>query len=86
MLEDPLEKEKISTRFSKSLIIDYERKDNLEKNTSPNKKNEKKKCNEDELSTLYISKTPFSATLEANTPSPFTKKGVHMDEMMKLFK
>jgi len=34
----------------------------------------------------YIPKAPFAVALEANTPYPFTKKGVRMDKMMELFK
>ena len=84
MLEDPQEKEKVSTKALQSLVIVYEW--NQEKNPSLNKKNEKKKHKEDEWPRSYIPKASFLATLEANTPSPFTKKSAHMNEMMELFK
>jgi len=83
VLEDPLEREKVSTKVNQSPIIIYRRN---QENPSPNKENEKKKYKEDELPTLYISKSPFTAALEANTQFMFTKKGVRMDEMRKLFK
>ena len=79
-------KKKVSTNASQKPIIVYERKGNQEKNSSPSKKNEKKKHKENEFSTSYIPRNPFPATLEAKTPCPFTKKGVRMDEMMELFK
>jgi len=77
-------RKKVITKVGQSSIIVYE-KDNQE-NPSPNKENEKKKRKEDELPKAYMPKAPFLAALEANTPSPFTKKGVRMDEMMELFK
>jgi len=46
---------------------------------------EKTKHNEG-VPTSYIPKAPFPAALQANTPSPFAKKGTRMDEMMELFK
>ena len=46
---------------------------------------EKTKHNGD-VPTLYIPKAPFPAALQANTSSPFAKKGTRMDEIMELFK
>ena len=42
VLENPQEKEKVSTKAIQSPIVVYE-KDNQEKNPNPNKENEKKK-------------------------------------------
>jgi len=63
VLEDPQEKEKVSTKASQNPIIIYER--NQKKNPSLNKKNEKKKHKDDGLPTSYIPKAPFSSALEA---------------------
>ena len=75
MLEDPQEKEKVSSKASQNQasqnpIIVYEKAQ--EKNPSPNKKNEKKKP-KNELPTSYIPKAHFPTALEANAPSMFTK-------------
>ena len=82
VLEDPQEEKNLALRLAKS--HHYLWKESWGPN--PNKDNEKKKHKKDELSTSYIPKAPFSTALEAKTPSPFTKKGARMDEMMKLFK
>ena len=75
----------VSTEASRNPIIVYERRNNREENLNQNKEKDKEKYKE-ELPTSYTPKAPFSVALEANAPSPFTKKGVHMDEMMELFK
>ena len=92
MLENPQEKEKVSTKASQNPIIIYER--NQKKNPSLNKKNEKKKHKKEWIAHIVHLKSPcftcskalFPPALEANTSSPFTKKGDRIDEMIELFK
>ena len=76
----------MSTEVSQNPTIVYEMRNNKKENPNQNKEKEMEKHKKEELPTLYIPKAPFPVALEANTPSPFTKKGVRMDEMMELFK
>ena len=80
-----LQDELVSTEVSWNPTIVYERRNNREENPNQNKEKNKEKHKE-ELPTSYTPKAPFLAALEANTPSSFIKKGVHMDKMMGLFK
>ena len=81
-----LQDELVSIKISWNPTIVYEKRNNREEKLNQNKEKDREKHKKEELSTLYIPKAPFPAALEANTPSPFTKKGVRIDEMMELFK
>ena len=76
ILENPHEPKEVNNETSQQPV-----------STSDSETNqiEKTKHNED-IPTSYILKAPFPAALQANTPSPFAKKGTRMDEMKKLFK
>ena len=63
----------VSIESSRNPTIVYERRNNKEENPNPNKKNDKEK-HKNELPISYIPKSPFLVALEANIPSPFTKK------------
>ena len=80
-----LQDELVSTEVSRNPTIVYERRNNRKENPNRNKEKDKEKHKKEELPTSYTKKIAFPAALEANTPSPFTKKGVQMDEM-ELFK
>jgi len=81
-----LQDELVSSEVSQNLTIVYETRNNREANPNQNKKNDREKHKKEELPTSYTSKDSFPAALKANTPSPFTKKSIRMDEMMELFK
>ena len=62
------------------------KKGTIEKKTLSRRRKRQGETQEGRIANIIHPKIPFPVTLEANTPSPFTKKGVRMDKMMELFK